>query len=175
MLIYNQADRKSVERAIAKAKSVKPLARINGYGSFSVAGSKPGQRYEVRFEFNRLAELVVSCSCSAGLKGAVCYHAAATAGIFKGQWTEKKRAAQAAPPVSYCGCGLPTAGLSSYCQACAILQAAGYADLLADIVPAPAPAPLCAWHRGCNNESEAGAYCLDHALELAADKSELFG
>ncbi len=40
---------------------------------------------------------------------------------------------------------------------------------------AAASAPLCSWHRGCENESEAGNYCLDHALELAADKSELFG
>ncbi len=131
MLVFNSADRKSVERAVAKAKSVKPAARVIGYGIFSVAGSKPGQRYEVRFSFNKLAELIVECECQANAKkGLACYHAAATAGLFKGQWSERKAAAAA---------------------------------------------PLCSWHRGCENENEAGNYCLDHALELAADKSELYG
>jgi hypothetical protein len=135
MLVFNSADRKSVERAVSKARTVKPLARITGYGRFLVAGSKPGQRYEVRFSFNSAAELVVECECQANSKkGLVCYHAASCAGIFKGQWSERKAAAAA-----------------------------------------PAPQAVCAWHRGCENEREAGAYCLDHALELAADKSELFG
>ncbi len=131
MLVFNQADRKSVERAVAKAKSVKPVARVAGYGRFLVAGSKAGQRYEVRFSADSAGELVVECECQANSKRNLpCYHAAAVAGLYKAQWSER-RAATAAP--------------------------------------------LCSWHRGCENVSEAGAFCLIHALELAADKNELFG
>jgi hypothetical protein len=94
MLVYNQASKKSIDNAVAKAKSVKPLARVLGYGRFSVAGSKSSQRYEVRFSADSQGELVVECGCQANSKRSLaCYHAAAVAGLFKGQWTEKRAAA----------------------------------------------------------------------------------
>ncbi len=137
MILYNQASKKSVEAAVKKARQLRPRARVLGYGLFSVAGSKPGQRYQVQFSFNSQAELVVACECPGSTNGLICYHASAVSILFKGQWSEKRAGAtQAAPapvPVSYCGCGLPVAGSSSYCHEHALEQAAGYEDLVAGL------------------------------------------
>jgi hypothetical protein len=133
MLIYNQADKASVDRAIARARKLKPRAKVLGYGLFSVSSSKPGVRYEVRFTADNLGQLVVSCQCQGNREfGRVCLHAASVAGLYKQQWSEK-RAAQAAPPVRYCGCGLPVAGLSSYCQEHIATMTALYSDLIANM------------------------------------------
>lgn len=109
MFIYSQADVNSINRAVAKARQVKPVARIIGYGHFSVAGSK-GERYEVRFKFNNLAELVVSCQCPASAKGKPCYHSAAVAGLYRSQWTAKHH-----PP--------------HYCEECGIMEVHGAAEI----------------------------------------------
>ncbi len=176
MLVFNQVDRKSVERAVAKARSVKPLARITGYGRFLVAGSKPGQRYEVRFSFNSAAELIVECECQANSKkGLVCYHSASVAGLYKAQWTARREAAALAAPSQ------PAVEVEPEPEP----APADYVFLSdEDIASGQWTGPLteqeaiaagkCA-KKWCDRLAEAGAYCDECALELAHDRACLFG
>lgn len=120
MLVYSRASKASIDRAVAKAKAIKPRAKILGYGRFSVAGSKDGQRYEVTFGANSQGELVVDCTCTAGKNGNVCYHSASCSGLYKGQWTERHRTAPApaTPPVcSECEI-YPAQPQSDLCEQC---------------------------------------------------------
>jgi hypothetical protein len=175
MMTYSKANKKSIENAVAKAKSVKPLARVVGYGRFLVAGSKPGVRYEVRFSADSQGELVVECECQANSKkGSACYHAAAVAGLYKGQWTARREREEAA------------AEAASIQPAVAVEQAPADYMFLSDEDVASGQwgepmteqeaiaAGKCA-KKWCDRLAEAGAYCDECALELAHDRACLFG
>jgi hypothetical protein len=135
MLVFNQAGKSSVDRAVARARKLKPRAKVLGYGLFSVSSSKPGVRYEVRFSADSLGQLVVQCQCKANSEfGLCCAHAASVAGLYKGQWTARREQAQAAPPALYCECGVEGADCESgRCQDCDLTLDVAYLEVLRSV------------------------------------------
>lgn len=73
-------DEKQIERAVTKARTIKPRVRIIGFGLYEVRGSK-GNAYLVRCKRDNRGYKTVGCNCEGGSKGFVCYHAAAAIGI----------------------------------------------------------------------------------------------
>ena len=87
--VYSKLDKKSIEKAIAKAREIKPLVRVLGFNCFDVAGSKPGESYQVSFT-GRGESFSAVCGCKANASGSkVCYHVAAAANIYKQQVVER--------------------------------------------------------------------------------------
>ena len=70
---------KQIERAVTKARAVKPRVRILGFGLYEVRGAK-GNAYQVRCKRDNQGYKTVGCNCQAGANGQVCYHAAAAVG-----------------------------------------------------------------------------------------------
>jgi hypothetical protein len=62
-----------LEKAILRAKKVRPHVRFISFGVYLVRGSK-GNYYEVRCERMPSGEKSVSCNCRAGEKNLVCLH-----------------------------------------------------------------------------------------------------
>jgi hypothetical protein len=120
-LIYSKADKTAIDRAVAKARQVKPHVKPLGFGRFEVQGSEVAP-YIVEFGKNSAGEFEVSCTCKANSKGSKpCYHAAACGGVFKKQVSDRAVAKAAlevleapapAPAITYCTCGaeLPLPG-----------------------------------------------------------------
>jgi len=65
-----------LEKAIAKARTVKPMVRVNNFGSYTVTNKATGATYAVSCE-KRNGQRFASCSCRAGERGLACYHVAA--------------------------------------------------------------------------------------------------
>lgn len=63
-----------LEKAAAKARTVKPVVRIVSFGVYAVKGSQ-NDVYTVECKRNDRNEKVVSCNCKGAERG-VCYHAA---------------------------------------------------------------------------------------------------
>ena len=87
MLVYSKANQSSIDRAVAKAKKIKPLVRIAGFGQFDVRGSK-GEFYRVSFAKSN-GELVIDCTCKGNQDHNPCYHAAAVGSAYKLQVHQK--------------------------------------------------------------------------------------
>jgi hypothetical protein len=66
----------AIESAITKARTVKPLVRVNAFGSYSVMNKTTGATYTVTCE-KRDGKRFASCTCRAGELGRACYHLAA--------------------------------------------------------------------------------------------------
>jgi hypothetical protein len=64
-----------LEKAVTKARTVKPIVRIKSFGVYSVRGSK-GNFYTVECKRNEQGEKVVICECVGASKGLVCFHSA---------------------------------------------------------------------------------------------------
>jgi len=88
MLVYSKANQSSIDRAVAKAKKIRPLVRIIGFGQFDVRGSK-GEFYRVTFSKNQAGEFVIECGCKGNADHNPCYHAAAVSTAYKLQVQEK--------------------------------------------------------------------------------------
>jgi len=85
-------EKRQIEKAVAKAKTVKPRVKVLGYCKFEVSGSK-GDSYQVSFSKGSEGGIEGDCSCTAGKKSkSVCYHIAAVAGIAKQQVMERASA-----------------------------------------------------------------------------------
>ncbi len=65
----------TIEKAIERAKAVRPRVRVRTFGEYAVSGSA-GNTYTVKCE-RRDGQKVVDCSCVAGQFGTPCFHAAA--------------------------------------------------------------------------------------------------
>jgi hypothetical protein len=68
-----------MQKAIERAKAIRPRVRWNGGREFTVTGSK-GDSYKVRFAVaggHKLGE----CDCKAGKAGQMCFHLAAAASL----------------------------------------------------------------------------------------------
>src|SRR5436305_15200419 len=92
-IIITQENKIAWEKAIAKAKQVKPRVQVVGFGQFDVTGSK-GETYHVTFTRNESGEFEVSCSCK-GHTGGIpkpCYHCPQCGSIFKLQVRERAAA-----------------------------------------------------------------------------------
>jgi hypothetical protein len=71
-----------LERAIAKAKIVRPRVEFDCFGRYRVSGSKG--YYTVLCKKSDNGYKTVACSCKGAEKGLVCYHAAAALSLHIG-------------------------------------------------------------------------------------------
>lgn len=73
--------KEQLERAINKARSVKPFLRVLSFGCYQVRNSKGNDFYTVLCKRDRLGNKTVACNCKGGERGLPCYHAASALGI----------------------------------------------------------------------------------------------
>lgn len=76
-------NRDQLNRAITKAKKVRPRVEFGGFGHYRVSGSKGGF-YTVLCRKSNNGYKTVDCTCKGGEKGLVCYHAAAALSLHIG-------------------------------------------------------------------------------------------
>ncbi len=69
----------AMEKAINKARTVKPLVRVVEFGSYTVTNKQTGATYTVKCE-KVSGERFADCTCEAGKRGMRCYHVAAATG-----------------------------------------------------------------------------------------------
>lgn len=75
--MYILTDKAQLEKAILRAKKIKPLVRMIEFGTYSVRSSDGQSFYTVRLSRNSLGEKLVDCNCKGGERGLVCLHSAA--------------------------------------------------------------------------------------------------
>lgn len=80
MFILNAKEQ--LEKAITKAKKLRPFVKYDFFGSYQVSGSN-GNIYKVICLKSNGAKKVI-CTCKGGEKGLVCYHAAAALSLHVG-------------------------------------------------------------------------------------------
>ncbi len=68
-----------LEKAITKARTVKPRVRVNCFGSYTVTNKRTGAAYSVEC-LKQDGKRFAHCSCGAGKRGRACYHIAAAVG-----------------------------------------------------------------------------------------------
>ena len=66
----------TLEKAITKARTVKPLVRIVKFGAYTVTNKATGATYTVECT-KREGKRFAHCTCKAGTRGQGCYHIAA--------------------------------------------------------------------------------------------------
>jgi uncharacterized Zn finger protein len=66
----------TLEKAINKARTVKPLVRIVKFGAYTVTNKATGATYTVEC-MKRDNKRFAHCTCKAGERGQGCYHIAA--------------------------------------------------------------------------------------------------
>jgi hypothetical protein len=76
--MYILTNKAMLEKAILKAKKIKPIVRMIEFGKYSVRSSDGKTFYTVKFSRNSLGEKIVECSCRGGERGLVCFHSAAS-------------------------------------------------------------------------------------------------
>jgi hypothetical protein len=72
-----------LDKAIAKAKQIRPSVKFDHFGRYRVSGSKGGY-YTVICKKSDNNYRLVECTCKGGEKGLVCYHAAAALALHIG-------------------------------------------------------------------------------------------
>jgi hypothetical protein len=72
-----------LEKAITKAKQIRPTVKFDYFGRYRVSGSKGGY-YTVICKKSDNNYRLVTCTCKAGDEGYVCYHAAAALALHTG-------------------------------------------------------------------------------------------
>lgn len=75
--------KEQLERAIAKAKQIRPAVKFDHFGRYRVSGSKGGF-YTVVCKKSNNGYKTVECTCKSAEKGLVCYHAAAALSLHVG-------------------------------------------------------------------------------------------
>lgn len=75
--------KEQLEKAIGKAKQIRPQVKFNYFGQYRVSGSKGGY-YTVTCKISNNGYRAVECTCKGGEKGLVCYHAAAALSLHIG-------------------------------------------------------------------------------------------
>jgi hypothetical protein len=71
-----------LEKAIAKAKKIRPRVEFVNFGRYQVSGSKGF--YTVICRKDERGYKVVDCTCKGAEKGLVCYHAASALSLHIG-------------------------------------------------------------------------------------------
>jgi len=71
---YILTDKAMLEKAILRAKKIKPLVKMIAFGTYSVRSSDRQSFYTVRLSRNSLGQKIVECDCRAGQKNLVCFH-----------------------------------------------------------------------------------------------------
>lgn len=72
-----------LERAIAKAKQLRPTVKFNYFGQYRVSGSRGGY-YTVTCKKSDNGLRIVECTCKGADRGLPCYHAAAALSLHVG-------------------------------------------------------------------------------------------
>ncbi len=72
-----------LEKAIKKAKQIRPTVKFDHFGRYRVSGSNGGY-YTVICKKSDNNYKLVECTCKGGEKGLVCYHAAAALSLHIG-------------------------------------------------------------------------------------------
>lgn len=72
-----------LEKAIAKAKQIRPRVEFDRFGRYRVSGSKGGS-YTVICKRSDNGHKTVECTCKGAEKGLVCYHSAAALSLHIG-------------------------------------------------------------------------------------------
>jgi uncharacterized protein YjhX (UPF0386 family) len=65
----------TLEKAINKARTVKPRVHVNRFGSYTVTNKQTGATYTVEC-MKREGKRFAHCTCKAGERGQACYHLA---------------------------------------------------------------------------------------------------
>ena len=82
-------DEKQLERAIKKAKTIRPRVEFDNFGRYRVSGSKGGF-YTVICKKSDNGYKTVECTCQGSERGLVCYHAAAALSLHIGLARQKQ-------------------------------------------------------------------------------------
>ncbi len=77
------SNKEQLERAIVKAKKIRPSVKFDHFGRYRVSGSKGGY-YTVICRKDNRGTKAVQCTCKGGDRGLVCYHAAAALSLHIG-------------------------------------------------------------------------------------------
>ncbi len=72
-----------LEKAIAKAKTIRPRVEFDNFGRYRVSGSKGGF-YTVICRKSDNGYKTVECTCKGGTRGLVCYHAVSALSLHIG-------------------------------------------------------------------------------------------
>ncbi len=73
-------NKNQIEKALNKARKVKPKVKRIAFGLYEVAGSN-GNSYTVKCFRNPLGQKQVDCECKGGQRDLVCYHAVSALGL----------------------------------------------------------------------------------------------
>jgi hypothetical protein len=84
-------DKTQLERAIEKAKKIRPRVEFDCFGRYRVSGSKGGY-YVVVCKRSGNGYKTVECACKASERGLVCYHAAAALSLHVGLARQRQTA-----------------------------------------------------------------------------------
>ncbi len=80
-----------LEKAIAKAKKIRPRVEFDCFGRYRVSGSKGGY-YTVICRKDDRGIKAVECGCKGGEQGLVCYHAVAALSLHVGLARQRQTA-----------------------------------------------------------------------------------
>jgi hypothetical protein len=80
-----------LDKAITKAKQIRPRVEFDHFGRYRVSGSKGGF-YTVICKKSDNNYRLVECTCKGGEKGLVCYHAAAALALHTGLARQRQTA-----------------------------------------------------------------------------------
>ena len=80
-----------LNKAISKAKTIRPRVEFGGFGHYRVSGSKGGF-YTVLCQKSNNGMKTVACTCKGGERGLVCYHAAAALALHTGLARQRQTA-----------------------------------------------------------------------------------
>jgi len=79
-----------LEKAIAKAKKLRPRVEFDCFGRYRVSGSRGF--YTVECRKDESGNKVVACGCKGAEKGLVCYHSAAALSLHVGLAKQRQTA-----------------------------------------------------------------------------------
>jgi hypothetical protein len=80
-----------LEKAIAKAKKIRPRVEFDCFGRYRVSGSKGGFYTVICRRADNNCKLV-ECTCKASERGLACYHAAAALSLHVGLARQRQTA-----------------------------------------------------------------------------------
>lgn len=83
--------KEQMEKAIKRARQLKPFVRYVGFRWFEVKSSNGDNVYTIHF-YKRGRQKLAECNCKAGERGYVCYHIAGAAAVHIGIAAMRKAA-----------------------------------------------------------------------------------
>ncbi len=84
-------DKTQLEKAIAKAKTIRPQVKFDHFGRYRVSASKGGF-YTVICKKSDNGYKTIACTCKGAEKGLVCYHAVSALSLHIGLAKQRQTA-----------------------------------------------------------------------------------